>query len=81
MWQIADNAKLQHNVQTGSTRRRGDASAEVTNFMKQLTVAQLTKKLPAFYRTEASFPCSQEPATVPYPEPYASSPRLPTLFP
>jgi hypothetical protein len=29
---------------------------------------------------EGSFPCSQEPATGPYPEPVLSSPHLPTLF-
>jgi hypothetical protein len=30
---------------------------------------------------EGSLPRSQEPATGPYPEPAASSPHLPTLFP
>jgi len=29
---------------------------------------------------EGSLPCSQEPATGPYPQPDASSPQLPTLF-
>jgi len=30
---------------------------------------------------EASLACSKQPATGPYPEPYASSPYIPTLFP
>jgi hypothetical protein len=30
---------------------------------------------------ESSLPCLQGPTTGPYPEPDASSPQLPTLFP
>jgi len=30
---------------------------------------------------EGSLPCPQKAATAPYPEPYASSPQLPTRFP
>jgi hypothetical protein len=30
---------------------------------------------------EGSLPCSQEPATCPYPEPNESNPHLQTLFP
>jgi len=31
--------------------------------------------------SEGSLPCSQQTATGPYPEPDASSPQFPTLFP
>jgi hypothetical protein len=31
--------------------------------------------------SEGSLPCPQEPATGPYPEPDASNPHLPNLFP
>jgi hypothetical protein len=33
-----------------------------------------------FMKTEGSLLCSQEPATGSYPEPYESSPQIPTLF-
>jgi hypothetical protein len=46
--------------------------------LEKLTVTQLVKKLPAFLfmEPEVSLSCSQEPATSPYGERDASSPRL-----
>jgi hypothetical protein len=38
-------------------------------FLGKLTVAQLVKIFRAFYGTEGSLLCSQEPTTGPYPEP------------
>jgi len=34
-----------------------------------------------FMEPEISLPCSEEPATCPYPEPDTSNPHLRTLFP
>jgi len=47
----------------------------------KLTITQLIKKSPTFYRTQKFITCSQEPTTGPYPELDASSPHLPTLLP
>jgi hypothetical protein len=48
--------------------------------LQKLTVAQLVEKFPAFMEPESSLPCSQQPATDPYPEPDESSPQFSTLF-
>jgi hypothetical protein len=42
-------------------------------FFKKPIVTQLVKKYPFFMKPEGSSPCSQIPATVPYPEPAESS--------
>jgi hypothetical protein len=47
---------------------------------EKLIITQLVMKLPAFYGTRNSLPCSQEPATSPYPESHKSSPHIPTLL-
>jgi len=44
-------------------------------------VTQLFNKFAAFMEPEGSLPCQQQPETGPYPEPDASSPHLPTIFP
>jgi hypothetical protein len=47
--------------------------------LEKLTVLQIVQKFAAFYRTQASLPLSQKPATIPYPEP--DHPNLrPLLF-
>jgi hypothetical protein len=43
-------------------------------------IVQLLQKLPHFMEPEGSSPCSQEPSTGPYPEPFLSSPYYPFLF-
>jgi len=57
-----------------------------TNFMGQSPSCEdnnrsASKKFPDFMDPEGSLPCSQEPATGPYPKPDGSSPHLSTLFP
>jgi hypothetical protein len=38
------------------------------------------REIPPTVQKEGSLPCSQQPATGPYPEPKESNPQLPTLF-
>jgi hypothetical protein len=45
--------------------------------LEKLPIVHLLKKFPAFYGTQGSSPCSQEPSTGPYPEPDRSSPCHP----
>jgi len=49
--------------------------------LENLTVIQLIEKFSAFMEPEVSLPCSQGPATGPYPEPVISNPHTPILFP
>jgi len=49
--------------------------------LEKLTVTQLGKEFQAFYKPEGSVPCSHGSTTGRYPEPDASSPHLPNLFP
>jgi hypothetical protein len=49
--------------------------------LEKLTVTQLVKKFPTFIKPESSLPCSQQPATGPYPKSDESNPHLPTIFP
>jgi hypothetical protein len=62
----------------------GDASAKISviyllttwcrTLFEKLIVTQIVKKYPAFFmEPEGSLPCSQKPATGPYPEPAESS--------
>jgi hypothetical protein len=52
----------------------------VRDLLEKLIIAEMFKKFPAFLESEVSLPCSQQPATGPYPEPHASSPQVLTLF-
>jgi len=45
------------------------------------TVTQLVTNIPPFMEPEVSFPCSQEPATGPYPDSDISNPQLLAIFP
>jgi hypothetical protein len=48
---------------------------------KRKIVTQLVKKFPAFYGTRKFITVVTKPGTGPYPDPDASSPNLPILFP
>jgi hypothetical protein len=52
-----------------------------TFLLQKLEFPQLVKTSPAFMEPESSWPCSEEPATCPCPEPDQSSPCYPILFP
>jgi len=49
--------------------------------LEKLIVTQLDKKFAHFMEPEGSLPCSQQPATGPFPEQDESSPHPPTEFP
>jgi hypothetical protein len=53
---------------------------EVKSFFEKLAVVQLVKKRTPFMQPEGSLPCSQDPATDPYPMPLESSPHSHNLF-
>jgi hypothetical protein len=65
------------------TNIRCEAASHLTTWssviFEKLTVAQIITKLPPFMEPYDSLPCSEEPATGPYPEPHDSSQRSYTV--
>jgi hypothetical protein len=55
-------------------------SMKQSPLLQKLIVAWLFKKIPAFYKTRGSLPCSQKSVTEPSSEPNKSSPHPPTSF-
>jgi hypothetical protein len=49
-------------------------------FFEKPLVARYSRFSQHFMESEGSLPCSQQPSTIPYPQPYESNPQHPMLF-